>query len=45
MEDFEKLFSCYYGTVYSFLLKMTNYHEDLAAELTQDTFYLSLIHI
>ncbi len=38
MEDFEKLFSCYYGTVYGFLLKLTDYHEDIAAELTQDTF-------
>ncbi len=45
MEDFEKLFSCYYGTVYNFLLKMTNYHEDLAAELTQDTFYNAYLAI
>lgn len=45
MEDFEKLFSCYYGTVYGFLLKMTDYNEDLAAELTQDTFYNAYLAI
>ena len=45
MEDFEKIFFRYYGMVYSFLLKMTNYHEDLAAELTQDTFYNAYLAI
>lgn len=45
MEDFEKLFSCCYGTVYNFLLKMSDYNEDLAAELTQDTFYNAYLAI
>lgn len=44
MELFEDMVQKYYSAVYNFLLKLSNYNNDVAEELTQDTFlqaYLS----
>ncbi|MGL6200925.1 MAG: RNA polymerase sigma factor [Lachnospiraceae bacterium] len=45
MQEFQELYQEYNRIIYKFLLKLTHYNEDLADELTQETFfqvYLSL---
>ena len=39
MNDVEELYKMYSHMIFLFLLKMVNYKEDLAEELTQETFY------
>lgn len=38
MDDFEVLYREYYGSIYQFLLRLTDYDEDLSEDLTQETF-------
>lgn len=45
MQEFHELYQTYNRMIYQFLLKLTDFQEDLADELTQETFfqvYLSL---
>ena len=44
MLDMDSVYREYVTVVYKFLLSLC-YEEDMAEELTQETFYLSLIHI
>ena len=44
MVSFEELYSKYYKDIYYFILKQTGYRDDLAEELTQETFYQALKH-
>jgi len=45
MIEFEELYSMYYKDVYYFVLKLTGYRDDLAEELTQESFYQAFVSL
>lgn len=45
MHDFEYFYKQYYSYVYRFLLKLVNYDDSVAEELTQETFYHAYLGI
>ena len=45
MEDFERIFSVYYGEVYRLLLRLSKYDAELAEECTQETFYQAYLSL
>lgn len=45
MVSFEELYSKYYKDIYYFILKQTGYRDDLAEELTQESFYQAFISL
>ncbi len=45
MVSFEELYSKYYKDIYYFILKLTGYRDDLAEELTQESFYQAFVSL
>lgn len=45
MKQFEEIFTRYSGDVHRFLLKLCGYDEQLALELTQETFYRAYLSL
>lgn len=45
MVAFEELYSKYYKDIYYFVLKLTGYRDDLAEELTQESFYQAFVSL
>lgn len=45
MEKFDTIFQNHYADIYSFLLKISNYNNDISEELTQETFYQAYLSI
>lgn len=45
MEQFELIFREHYSSVYAFLLKLSNYHSDIAEELAQETLFRAYLAI
>lgn len=43
--EFQALYEAYSRDIYRFLLRMVNYREDLAEELTQETFYQAFLSL
>lgn len=44
-EEFQLLYKTYSKEIYRFLLKLVGYREDLAEELTQETFYQTFLSL
>lgn len=44
-EEFQLLYETYSKEIYRFLLKLVGYREDLAEELTQETFYQTFLSL
>ena len=42
-EEFRTIYSLYHDMIYRYLLKLVNFDEDMAEELTQETFYQVMI--
>jgi len=45
MSEFEELYHLYYKDVYYFVLKLANYRDDIAEEVTQESFYQAFISL
>ena len=45
MSEFEELYNSYYKDVYYFVLKLADYRDDIAEEVTQESFYQAFISI
>ncbi|MGN0395102.1 MAG: RNA polymerase sigma factor [Coprococcus sp.] len=45
MSEFEELYNVYYKDVYYYLLKLTNYQDHIAEEVTQESFYQAYIYL
>jgi RNA polymerase sigma-70 factor (ECF subfamily) len=45
MVSFEELYSKFYKDIYYFILKLTGYRDDLAEELTQESFYQAFVSL
>ena len=45
MGDFEELYHLYYSYVYHYILKLTDYHDNLAEEITQESFYQAYLSL
>lgn len=45
MVEFEELYLKYYKDIYYFILKLTGYRDDLAEELTQESFYQAFVSL
>ncbi len=45
MSEFEELYNLYYMDVYYFVLKLANYEEHIAEEVTQESFYQAYIYL
>lgn len=45
MNEFEKIYEKYKQDIYYYLLKMTNYNQNIAEELTQETFYQAFLSL
>jgi RNA polymerase sigma-70 factor (ECF subfamily) len=45
MSEFEELYHLYYKDVYYFVLKLANYQDDIAEEVTQESFYQAFISL
>lgn len=45
MSEFEELYNLYYRDVYYFVLKLANYQDDIAEEVTQESFYQAFISL
>jgi len=45
MSEFEELYHLYYKDVYYFVLKLANYKDDIAEEVTQESFYQAFISL
>lgn len=45
MGDFEELYNLYYSYVYHYILKLTDYHDNLAEEITQESFYQAYLSL
>ena len=45
MSEFEELYHLYYKDVYYFVLKLADYRDDIAEEVTQESFYQAFISI
>ena len=45
MVAFEELYSKYYKDIYCFVLKLTGYRDDLAEELTQESFFQAFVSL
>ncbi len=45
MVAFEELYTKYYKDIYYFVLKLTGYRDDLAEELTQESFYQAFVSL
>ncbi len=43
MSEFKELYSLYYKDVYYFILKLSNYQNNVAEEVTQESFYQAFI--
>ena len=45
MSEFEELYHLYYKDVYYFVLKLADYRDDIAEEVTQESFYQAFISL
>ena len=45
MSEFEELYNLYYKDVYYYVLKLTDYQEQIAEEVTQESFYQAFIYL
>jgi len=45
MSEFEELYHLYYKDVYYFVLKLADYRNDIAEEVTQESFYQAFISL
>ena len=45
MSDFEELYNLYYKDVYYFVLKLADYRDHIAEEVTQESFYQAFISL
>lgn len=45
MSEFEKLYNLYYRDVYYFVLKLANYQDSIAEDVTQESFYQAFISL
>lgn len=45
MSKFEELYNLYYKDVYYFVLKLADYQDDIAEEVTQESFYQAFISL
>jgi len=45
MSEFEELYHLYYKDVYYFVLKLTDYRDHIAEEVTQESFYQAFISL
>ena len=45
MSEFEELYNLYYKDVYYFVLKLADYRDDIAEEVTQESFYQAFISL
>lgn len=45
MSEFEELYNLYYKDVYYFVLKLADYQDDIAEEVTQESFYQAFISL
>lgn len=45
MSEFEELYNSYYKDVYYFVLKLAYYRDDIAEEVTQESFYQAFISL
>lgn len=45
MGDFEELYHLYYSYVYHYILKLTDYHDHIAEEITQESFYQAYLSL
>lgn len=45
MSEFEELYNLYYKDVYYFVLKLANYRDDVADEVTQESFYQAFLSL
>lgn len=45
MSEFEELYNLYYRDVYYFVLKLTDYKDHIAEEVTQESFYQAFISL
>lgn len=45
MSEFEELYHLYYKDVYYFVLKLADYQDDIAEEVTQESFYQAFISL
>jgi len=45
MSEFEELYNLYYKDVYYFVLKLTDYQDHIAEEVTQESFYQAFISL
>ncbi len=45
MGDFEELYHLYYSYVYHYILKLTDYQDNIAEEVTQESFYQAYLSL
>ena len=45
MSEFEELYHLYYKDVYYYVLKLTDYQDHIAEEVTQESFYQAYIYL
>ena len=45
MSEFEELYHLYYNDVYYFVLKLAGYQDDIAEEVTQESFYQAYLSL
>ena len=45
MSEFEELYNLYYNDVYYFVLKLAGYQDDIAEEVTQESFYQAYLSL
>ncbi len=45
MNEFEELYRLYYKDIYFFVLKLADYRDDVAEEVTQESFYQAFISL